>query len=214
MAVLEHYLPHFDAVLRHAVVIPTPPDDAYASLLGFDFAQMCEPVGRAIEDMRDLPRFIADLAHRGRRLPHDARFILADAPRSGLLRLSEDPRRHLVLGAVGRLWKPRFELLQLTREEFLAFREAKYVKAAFGFVVRPYGKGRAMLRHESRFLATDDSARTHFRRAWEVAEPFAAFFMGRALKALTAAVTEQQAATRPPPPWRRRFPARPPAPAG
>jgi hypothetical protein len=212
MGVLDYYLPHFDAVLRHGVLIPAPADAAYARVQGFDFAQMCEPVGRAIGDMRGLPRFIADVAHQARRLPPDARFTLGDAPRSGFVLLSED-RRHLVLGAVGKLWKPRFELVQLTREEFLAFRSAKYVKAAFGFVVRPYGKDRAQLRHEARFLATDDSARTHFRRAWEVAEPFAAFFMQRALEALTLAVTEQQAATRPPPPWRPSFPALPSAPA-
>lgn len=51
-SVLDQYLPHFDAVIRQGVVLAARPEEVYAWLRSFDFAQMCEPVGRAIEDMR------------------------------------------------------------------------------------------------------------------------------------------------------------------
>jgi hypothetical protein len=208
LTVLDFYLPHFDAVLRHGVVIPARPDDTWAWLKRFDFAQMCGPVGRAVEDMRAVPRAIAEVAHRARQLSPTARFLLDDAPRSGFVLLSEDPRGHIVLGAVGKLWKPKIELLPLDREEFLQFHDAKYVKAAFAFVLRHYGRDRTALKHEFRFLATDDSARTHFRRFWAVAEPYAVFFMQRSLQALVQVAKEQQEAIAPPPPWRRRVRAK------
>lgn len=199
MTVLDFYLPHCDAVLRHGVVISARPDDTYPWLKRFDFAQMCEPVGRAIEDMRAVPRSIAEVAHRARRLPATERFRLDDAVRSGFVLLSEDRGGHIVLGAVGKLWQPRVELLPLDREEFLTFNQAKYVKAVFGFVLKRYGEDRTALKHESRFLATDDSARAHFRRFWRVAQPFAAFFMQRVLKSLAGTADEQRETAAAPP---------------
>jgi hypothetical protein len=196
MTVLDFYLPHSDAVLRHGVVVSARPDDTYLQLKHFDFAEMCGPVGRAIEDMRAVPPSIAEVAYRARRVPPTERFRLEDAIRRGFVLLSEDPRGHIVLGAVGKLWQPRIELLPLDREEFLAFKQAKYVKAVFGFVLKRYGQDRTALKQESRFLATDDSARVHFRRFWRVAEPFAAFFMQRTLRSFadTAAVEREAGA--------------------
>jgi hypothetical protein len=195
MTVLDFYLPHSDAVLRTGVVVSARPADTYLWLKQFDFARICEPVGRAVEGMRALTPSIAQVAHRARRVPPSARFLLEDAVGRGFVLLSEDPRGHIVLGAVGKLWRPRIELLPLDREEFLSFHEAKYVKAVFGFVLKRYGRDRTTLKHESRFLATDDSARTHFRRFWPGAEPFAAFFMQRALKSLASTLEEQREAT-------------------
>jgi hypothetical protein len=75
--------------------------------------------------------------------------------------------------------------------------------AVFGFVLWAYGEGRTALKHEARFLATDDSARTHLRRFWPVAELFVAFFMRRTFRML-ATVAEEQREAAAPPPWRRR----------
>ena len=200
---LDQYLPHFDAVLRHGAVIPASPADAYAWLERFDFAQVCAEVGRAVGDMRAVPRGVAAVARQAERLPPGARFLLDDAVRNGCVLLTAKPDRHVVLGAVGKLWQPRIELLRLSREEFAAFREAKYVKAVIGFLVVPYGEDRTHLKIESRFLATDPSARAHFRRSWHTDEPFITFLMRRVVRALKEIAKEQRHAEAPPPPWRR-----------
>jgi hypothetical protein len=200
---LDQYLPHFDAVLRHGAVIPASPDDAYAWLERFDFAQECAEVGRAVAEMRAVPRGVAAVARQAERLPPRARFLLDDAVQNGFVLLTERPGRHVVLGAVGKLWQPRIELLQLDRDAFAAFHEAKYVKAVIGFLVVPYGEDRTLLKIESRFLATDPSARAHFRRSWHADEPFITFLMRRVVLALKKIAKEQRDAEAPPPPWRR-----------
>lgn len=200
---LDRYLPHFDAALRHGTVIPGSPEDAYAWLARFDFAQACVDTGRAVADMRAMPPFIAGLARRAQRLPPGTRFILEDALRNGFVLLAEKPGRHVVLGAVGKLWKPKFELLELSRDEFAAFDAPKYVKAVVGFLVLPYGENRALVKFESRFLATDDSARAHFLRSWRAEEPAVTFFMRRVVQSLRGVAKEQRDAAAAPPPWRR-----------
>ena len=200
---LDHYLPHFDAVLRHGAVIPASPDDAYAWLERFDFAQACAEVGRAVAEVRAVPRGVAAVARQAERLPPGARFLLDDAVQNGFVLLTEEPGRHVVLGAVGKLWQPRIELLQLNREAFADFHEAKYVKAVIGFLVVPYGEDRTLLKIESRFAATDPSARAHFRRSWHADEPFITFLMRRVVRALKEIAKEQRHAEAPPPPWRR-----------
>jgi len=210
-SVLDQYLPHFDAVIRERAVLPARPEEVYARLRSFDFAQMCEPVGRAIQDMRAVPPAVAKVAGKARRRLPTARFLLEDAVRSGVILLSEAPARHIVLGAVGKLWKAGgIPLLEVDREQFVSFSQAKYVKAVAGFLILPYGPERTLLKHECRFLATDSSARAHFQRRWGVVGPFVTLFARRTLQALTTTVKEERAAGALPPPWRQ-HPGAPPA---
>lgn len=203
-SVLDQYLPHFDAVIRQGVVLAARPEEVYAWLRSFDFAQMCEPVGRAIEDMRAVPRSLAKVAAKARRVLPTASFVLEDAVRGGgVILLAEAPARHIILGAVGKLWKADLSLLETAREEFVTFNQPKYVKAVIGLLIAPYGRDRTLLKHESRFLATDSSARAHFRRRWREVEPYVTFFVRRVLQALTTIAREQRAAAAPPPPWRQ-----------
>ncbi|MBI4502152.1 MAG: hypothetical protein HY700_13450 [Gemmatimonadetes bacterium] len=192
---LDHYLPHPDTVIRHRVMLPAGPEQTYEWVRRFDWAQLCEPVGRAIAEMRAVPPFVAEVARRARRVPPTARFIVGDALRRGFIPLSEKAGRHLVLGAVGKLWKHSPELIKMDPEEFAAFRDPKYVKILVAFLVVPYGEDRSILKLESRLLATDDSARAHLRRAWRTAEPYIDFYLRRALKTLAGVAKEYRAAT-------------------
>jgi hypothetical protein len=193
-SVLDQFIPHADTVMRGRVVLAVSPAVAWAWLRRFDFARLGAAVGRAIEDMRAVPPLVARVAHRAAALPSTARLMLADAPSSGLIRLAEKPGRHVVVGAVGKLWKPRVQLVRLDPDEFVAFHDAKYVKVITGFLVLPYGSDRTLLKHETRFLATDDTARTHFRRWWRVVQPYVEFFFRRVMKAFRGAAQEQRAA--------------------
>ena len=202
---LDQYLPHVDAAIRQRAVMPGRPEEVYAWLRAFDFAGMCQPVARAIEDMRAVPPSVAQVVARARRLPPTTRFLVDDAVRSGVILLAEAPARHLVLGAVGKLWKAdEVALLRLDREQFVGFSQPKYVKAMVGFLVSPYGVDRTLLKQECRFLATDGSARAHFRRRWRVLEPYVTFVARCTLQALTTIAQDHRAAGAKPPPWRRR----------
>lgn len=193
-----------DAIIRQGAVMPARPEEVHAWLRSFDFAQMCEPVGRAIVAMRAVPPSVAIVVERARRVPPTARFLLEDAVRSGVILLAEAPARQIVLGAVGKLWKADIPLLEVARDQFVSFDRPKYVKVVVGFLILPYGRDRTLLKHASRFLATDGSARAHFRRRWRVVEPFVTVLARHTLQALTTIAKEQRAAGAMPPPWRQR----------
>lgn len=203
-SVLDGFLPHFDAAIRQQVLLPASREQTYAWLRRFDFAPLAVNVGRAVEDFRALPPLVAQVAHQSLRLPPTASLMLDDALRLGMVLLSERPDQHVVLGAVGKLWKPNFELVRLDPDAFAGFHEAKYVKLAIAFTLQRYGAERTRLRHESRFLATDDSARAHFLRFWRVADPYACFFMRRAMELFKQVAVERRAEIAPGPPWRAR----------
>jgi hypothetical protein len=198
---IQRFIPHPDVVVRHRVVLPVAAAEACDWIRRFDWAQLCLQVGPAVEDMRHVPRFVAEVAHRASRLPATASFIVDDALRSGFTLLAEQPGRHLVLGAVGKLWKAGFQLVRLNPEEFVAFQEPKYAKLATGFLVLPYGRTRSVLLHEAHLVATDASARAHLERAWRTAEPYVDFFMRRAFRTLAGVARERQTQLTSPP-WR------------
>ncbi|HEX9895895.1 MAG TPA: hypothetical protein VGA78_18330 [Gemmatimonadales bacterium] len=200
-SMLDRYLPHFDAVLRQRVVVPVPPAQTWTLLERLDFAQLLPPVGRAIEDMRAVPDFMLRIARQALRVSPDARFLLQDAARYGFILLEGKPGRHVLLGAVGKLWKSRIELVPVGRDEFVAFDDPKYVKLLTGFLVKPFGTARSNFRHETRFRATDDTARAHFQRTWEETEPYVTFFLRQVMKTVVGVAKEHRAT--PIPPWRQ-----------
>jgi hypothetical protein len=136
--------------------------------------------------MRDVPRSILDIVDRVQHLPAEARFTLTDALARGFVLLGERRGRAIMLGAIGKLWKPDVTLLPLEPAEFRAFREPKYGKLAIAFWVERFGRDKSVLRFEARVAATDDSARAHLERWYRVIRPFTTFFLRRALAGIKA----------------------------
>jgi hypothetical protein len=201
--VLDEYLPHPDLVIRHQATVSATREDVWDRLWGLDWARVCQATGVAIEDMRAVPPFILELAHRVQRLDPGTTFPTRSALRVGFALLAEKPPRHLVFGAVGKLWKRHPELLGVDPENFASFKEPKYAKLIIGFLVLPQGEDRSLLKQECRLVATDDSARTHHARAWRPAEPYIDFFMQRALATLKGSARKDQMEAKAPP-WRPR----------
>ncbi len=151
-----------------------------------DFVRALVPVARAVRDMRDVPRPIGELVQRVEHLPPDATFTLRDALAGSFALLGERRGRAIVIGAIGKLWKPHIKFLRLAPLEFGAFREPKYGKVAIALWVESVGRDKSAVRFEARVAATDDSARTHLRRWYRVVRPFTAFFVRRALTNIKA----------------------------
>jgi hypothetical protein len=183
---LDGQIRHYDLLERHETVVDASREDTFRAVHERDFIPILIPAARSISEMRDVPRPIQDIVHRVQHLPVDARFTLADAPAHGFVVLGERRGRSIVLGAIGKLWKPDLTLLPLDPAEFRAFREPKYAKLAIAFWVERVGRDKSALRFEARLAATDDSARTHLERWYRVAGPFTAFFLRRALAGIKA----------------------------
>ncbi len=186
---IDRHLPHFDIVQRHRALVAASSEATYALARDMDFVRTLLPVARAISDMRALPPRIVRLVHRAMHLPPQTTFTLDDALAQGCVLLDEKPGAEIVLGAIGKLWKPAIKFLPFEPAEFAAFDAPKYAKLALTFWIEPYGPDKSVFQFEARVAATDDSARAHLRRWYRVVRPFSVFFMRRTLGRIKAAAS-------------------------
>lgn len=183
---LDGQIRHYDVLERHETEVDASREATCRAVRETDFVRVLIPAARSISEMRDVPRSIQDIVDRVQHLPADARFTLADALARGFMVLGERRGRSIMLGAIGKLWKPNLTLLPLDPAEFRAFREPKYAKLAFAFWAERIGRDKSGLRFEARIAATDDSARVHLERWYRVVRPFTAFFLREALASIKA----------------------------
>jgi len=183
---MDGQIRHYDLLERHEIVVDASREDTCRAVRDTDFVRPLVPAARSISEMRDVPRSILDIVDRVQHLPAEARFTLTDALARGFVLLGERRGRAIMLGAIGKLWKPDVTLLPLEPAEFRAFREPKYGKLAIAFWVERFGRDKSVLRFEARVAATDDSARAHLERWYRVIRPFTTFFLRRALAGIKA----------------------------
>ncbi|WP_458207939.1 hypothetical protein [Haladaptatus sp. NG-SE-30] len=187
---IDEQLPTYDATQRRHIVVDTPPAETYAAIEELDLMQTGAIV-RILTELRMLPERIQAL-RRGDvqpKLPDSAK--LTDLTESGIwVLLDEQPGEELVLGAVGAVWQPNIEWVEIDADDFRAFDRPGYAKLAIGFSVRQYGATRSLVTYEARTATTDRTARTRFRRYWLFIGPFAGYLMGRALARIKADVEE------------------------
>lgn len=167
MTLLDQALPEYDFRERHARYIDAPPERVDEAVRAVTIRDM--PLARFLFALRAAPR-------RLRRKP--SRFGEVDVP---LLRLAldvafgplgDEPGDEVAIGMIGQPWKlaggetRRFE----RPDEFTAFAEPGFVKAAMNFRFEPQGKG-TLLTTETRIRATDPAAQRRFQRYWLVIQP-------------------------------------------
>ena len=96
--------------------------------------------------------------------------VLHDLLTQGFFLLHEDPDRELVLGRVGKFWRPGGATAAAVggRKAFMDFAEPGYAKAVLGLLALPSGPG-TMVVVETRIRATDLHTFQEFNRHWLVA---------------------------------------------
>lgn len=167
MSLLDEALPGYDCRERHARYIDAPPERVDEAVRAVTIRDM--PLARLLFALRAAPA-------RVRRKP--TRFGNVDVPLLGLALdvafgpLGDEPGDEVAIGMIGQPWKlaggesRRFE----GPEEFAAFAEPGFVKAAMNFSFEPQQEG-TLLTTETRVLATDPVSRRRFRRYWFVIRP-------------------------------------------
>jgi hypothetical protein len=167
VTLLDEALRGHDFREHHARYIDAPPEHVDEAVRAVTIRDM--PLARLLFALRAAPA-------RLRRKP--TRFGEVDAPLLGLALdvafgpLGDDPGNEVVIGMIGQPWKlvggesRRFE----RPEEFMAFAEPGFVKAAMNFRFEPAGAG-TRVTTETRVLATDSASRRSFRRYWLVIRP-------------------------------------------
>ena len=161
---LDRYIDHWDIKSRHDKVVDAPPEVAYRALREMDLGRSL-PV-MALFAIRGLPHLLTGKAHPTRSLTLDT---FMDA---GFVLLAEEPENELVLGAVGRFWRPDSAIERIQPGEFEDFDRPGFAKAAMNLTVAACGTGSSILATETRVLCVDAAARKRFLLYWRLVGPF------------------------------------------
>ena len=143
MLLIDRFLPRYDFAVVHADVFRAQPEACYRLARGLDLLR--DPVIRSLLGLRSLPeRLLGRLpGHRagaGKGAPPPT-FRLDDmvGPPIGWILLGEEPNGEIVLGQIGRPWKPvgAAEGPSVAPAEFASFDRPGFAKIAFSLMVQP-----------------------------------------------------------------------------
>ena len=175
---IDEFLPVYDAVEKHETEISAPPDTVYASVRALDLAEL--PLVRWLMLLRQLP---GRLFSR-RKTPDRTDMTLEGLVEAGFVLLGERPGQEILLGIVGRFWRPADDALRLPAERFRDFEERGYAKAVWSFSLVAGATGRTRLTTETRVRCFDSPSRLKFRLYWAVVRPFSGLIRKETLRAV------------------------------
>lgn len=179
---IDAYLPRYDVSEHHELRVSAAPARTYAAVWDADLAAAF--LVKALFALRALPSLFGG-PRAGPRLA--ARVTLRDVLRLGFFVLDEDPGREIVVGVIGRFWKPTGNLLPGDRARFLAPPDAGTACAAWNFTVSELPDGGTLLATETRVRCADAASLRSFRRYWWVVGPFSALIRRLMLASIRAA---------------------------
>ena len=173
---IDEWMPAWDAAERHETRIRASREAVWRAVRTLDLAS--SPVVRALFALRSLPALFT------RRPREKALGVTMDGLlRNGFVLLAERPGEELLLGLVGRFWRPSGSILRLTADELAGFYQPGYAVATWNFTLSEDGDA-VRLATETRVRCTDEGARRSFRRYWTVVGPFSALTRREMLRTL------------------------------
>jgi hypothetical protein len=171
---LDRFMSHYDIVERHQVSVAAPANLTLLASTEVDLQR--SPLIRAIFKGRELMMGAekdSDIRPRG---------LLALTRQLGWGLLAETPGREVVMGAVTQPWNANVVFRALPPEEFAAFNEPDYVKIVWTLRAEPITADAAILKTETRAVATDQQARAKFRNYWAAVSPGVALIRWAAVR--------------------------------
>lgn len=174
---IDRFLPRYDFAVVHADVFRAPPEACYQLARGLDLLR--DPVIRTLLGLRSLPeRLLGRLpGHRAAAgegaAPPTFRLDDMVGPPLGWILLGEEPNVGILLGQIGRPWKPvgASQGPPVAPAEFGSFDRPGFAKIAFSLTVQPYGIASSILTMETRIALTDPGSLRRFARYWRLVEP-------------------------------------------
>lgn len=169
----DQLLPAYDVSDEVATVVAADPPAVWRTLLAADLlaAGRRVPLAGVLGALRMLPELASHILHGERppsapdslRLRDMAELPVADG---GWVLLAERQDQEIVLGLVGKFWRPVIEFAEVSAEGFTEFSAPGFAKTIYDLRVRRLGDGRTLLSGLMRTATTDERARRWFRRYW------------------------------------------------
>lgn len=181
--ILDSFLPDADVSEHHELVIPAPRRAVYRAIWEADLA--AHPVIRALLALRSLPARLGNTSPGPRqRRPITLSVIL----QHGFQLLAEEPEREVVLGVVGRFWRPLDTIVPFDPAAFTGPLAPGLAKAAWNFAVADEGTG-TLLSTQTRVACADAASLRRFKLYWTVVGPFSGLIRILMLRAIQARST-------------------------
>jgi hypothetical protein len=161
---LDRYLERWDVRSRHQTVVAASAGETYRAVRRLDMGRSLPAT--ALFAVRAVPLLLTGKAQLRRSITLDT------VIEGGFVILGEDSGRELVMGVVGKFWRPDGGIEPIEAPDFEGFDSPGFAKGAFNFTVEEQSQDSTLLTTETRVLCTDDSARRKFRLYWGVIGPF------------------------------------------
>lgn len=163
---LEEWLPEYQFVERHSILIDAPADRVFDSIRRTDLSRS----------------LIVKLLFALRGIGRKPRAVRVGSVQ-GFTLLEEDRPRELVIGLEGPFWKPNCKLRDTTTETFREPQPHGTARGAWNFAVAPEG-ARTRLSTETRVRVVDAPSRRKFRAYWFIVRPFSGLIRRLMLRAI------------------------------
>lgn len=165
--ILDEFVPEFSFSEQHSIRIKAPPEHIFEVLSSLTPAHV--PLSGFLMSIRALPSFFLRGEHYGK-LDHHP--FLRQPSRLGFILLAEKPEKEIVLGVVGRFWKPSGGICRELEgpTDFVNFHRPGYVKVGWNFLLEEQDSS-CTLRTETRIAPTDSGARWKFGLYWAIVRP-------------------------------------------
>ena len=160
---IDRYLEAYDVRSSHEIEVDAAAAVTYRAVRDLDLGRSV-PIA-ALFALRGLPHLVTGKARPTRSLTFESLLGL------GFMMLEEDAPRELVMGAVGKFWRPDSGMIRIAPDEFRSFDEPGYARAVLTFIVEERGSG-SLLATETRVACTDASALRKFSLYWRAIGPF------------------------------------------
>ncbi len=170
MTLIQQFMPRWRLRQVDHVAVLSPPRDAYEAVRNLDFYRL--PVARFLFGMRRLPQRIAAwVRRRPEPMAPTSRIEQFTAPGTGFHLLASGTHE-LVVGSIGRFWKPTIEFADTSPASFAGHDDRGWGKLAWSLSVHPRVGGGSWITFDLRVDAGDDASWRKFRTYWRLIGPF------------------------------------------
>ena len=179
---IDNYLPTYDVRSAHQIDVNAPAAVTYLAARSMDVGGSI-PIA-VLTAIRGIPHLLTGKARPGRSITLQTMLDL------GFVMLDENPPEELVMGAVGKFWRPDSGMIRIGPDEFRNFEEPGYAKAVLIFTVDQRDRASSLLATETRVVCTDPSARRKFLLYWRAIGPFSGLIRRLMLKQVKRSAEE------------------------
>ncbi len=163
---LEDYMPFYDVGELHEIMVRARPENIYPAFWQVDLSR--SRLVRLLLEIRMMPSRLAFWMDR----PTKATCKIEDLLDEGFVLLAEDKPREMIMGVVGRFWKPIPQIRDVAPEKFQDFNEHGYGKIGWNIFVEETDNGAVRVSTQTRVRCLGLKPLMRFLPYWLAIRPF------------------------------------------